>query len=208
MCKWGVTTQCNFSIVQLKNSFTVLSTAIVLCHFQNYLLCWEQWTLCNSPPSKMEPLTVFDRACNEFPGRWGYISLTPHHADGHRSSTPVLLLSGGHLLEAARGPDRWHSGPPWHFVRWHVILMMTHHFTRSLSSSLEKYSPPKTLPLLSLFQAEQHKVITVRTERGLSGGSVWSAELLSVALWFCSLLEVIFRALATALKQLFFSHVF
>lgn len=38
-------------------------------------------------------------------------SLTPHHADGHRSSIPVLLLSGEHLLEAARGPDRWYSGP-------------------------------------------------------------------------------------------------
>lgn len=85
--------------------------------------------------------------------------------------------------------------------------MMTHHFTRSLSSSLEKYSPQKTLPLLSLFQAEQHKVITVRTERGLSGGSVWSAELLPVALLFWSLLEGMFRALATAQKQLFFSHV-
>ncbi len=78
MCKWGVTTQCYFSIVQLKNSFAVLSTAIVLCHLLNYLLCWEQWTLCNSPLSKMEPLTVFDRACNEFPGRRGYISDRPH----------------------------------------------------------------------------------------------------------------------------------
>lgn len=37
---------------------------------------------------------------------------------------------------------------------------------------------------------------------------VWSAELLPVALLFSSLLERVFRALATAQKQVFFSYVF